>query len=130
VRSKTSSVEVLEAFVVKRLIILDDDRVELAHDALLHAQPRLRSVHQLGDDAAAWCEAGQVKHHRRSRPIICQGAGDPNRSIPAASAGSPGSATATAAQTRRGLMASAASQRATVAAQMLGLTRFASQALT
>ena len=56
---------VLEAFAARRLIVLDGDRAQISHDALLSAWPRLRGwleedqaswiLHgQLADDAAAW----------------------------------------------------------------------------
>jgi WD40 repeat protein len=56
---------VLEAFAQARLIVVDGDRVQIAHDALLQAWPRLRGwleddqaslivLSQLADDAAAW----------------------------------------------------------------------------
>ena len=58
---------VLEAFAARRLIVLDADRAQICHDALLSAWPRLRTwleedqaswiLHgQLADDAAAWHE--------------------------------------------------------------------------
>ncbi|MGH3909952.1 MAG: NACHT and WD repeat domain-containing protein, partial [Pseudonocardiaceae bacterium] len=56
---------VLAAFTAKRLIVRHDQTVEIAHDALLHAWPKLREwldpdltdralYHQLTTDAAAW----------------------------------------------------------------------------
>ena len=60
----------LEAFAQARLIVADGDTVQLSHDVLLSAWPRLRGwleedqaswiLHgQLADDAAAW----QARHH-------------------------------------------------------------------
>ncbi len=57
--------DVLEAFARERLIVINDDSVQIAHDALLRAWPRLRAwleedratwilYGQLADDAAAW----------------------------------------------------------------------------
>ena len=56
---------VLEAFARERLIVVNDDGAQIAHDALLRAWPRLRAwleedqaswilYGQLADDAAAW----------------------------------------------------------------------------
>src|SRR5262249_10182903 len=55
----------LDAFADRRLVILNDGTVEIAHDALLHAWPRLRGwlegdqtdralYSQLIDDATGW----------------------------------------------------------------------------
>jgi len=60
---------VLEAFAARRLIVLSDSTVQISHDALLHAWPRLRSwleddhatwmfYSQLAEDAAAWHDGG------------------------------------------------------------------------
>jgi WD40 repeat protein len=60
---------VLEALSAKRLIVLDHGNVQIAHDALLYAWPRLRGwleedqaswvlYGQLADDAAAWHRNG------------------------------------------------------------------------
>ncbi len=57
--------EVLEEFAAKRLVVLNDGSVQIAHDALLSAWPRLRGwleedqsslilLGQLADDAADW----------------------------------------------------------------------------
>ena len=70
--------EILEAFAAKRLITLDDSTAQLAHDALLHAWPRLRGwladdqaswiLHsQLADDAAAW------DHHSHDPSFLYRG---------------------------------------------------------
>ncbi len=61
---------VLEAFARMRLLVLDADRAEIAHDILLQAWPRLKGwleedqtnaiLHtQLGEDAAAWSGNGK-----------------------------------------------------------------------
>jgi WD40 repeat protein len=61
---------VLDAFATQRLIVLDDGRVQIAHDALLTAWPRLRGwleddqaswvLHaQLTEDAGGWAGSGQ-----------------------------------------------------------------------
>jgi hypothetical protein len=49
---------VLEAFASRRLIVLDRDTAQIAHDALLSAWPRLRGW--LGDDTASWILHGQL----------------------------------------------------------------------
>ncbi len=71
---------VLDRFVARRLITVDADRVEIAHEALLSAWPRLRSwigsdraglrVHrQLTLDADAWHDSGRdaAALHRGAR---------------------------------------------------------------
>ncbi|MFC6086221.1 nSTAND1 domain-containing NTPase [Sphaerisporangium aureirubrum] len=61
---------VLEAFTAKRLLVLGDRVAEIAHDALLHAWPRLRGwlqedqagqilYHQFLDDARDWADHGR-----------------------------------------------------------------------
>jgi WD40 repeat protein len=61
---------VLEAFAASRLLVLDGDTVQIAHDVLLRAWPRLRSwldreqaswilYTQLQEDAARWAEYGR-----------------------------------------------------------------------
>jgi WD40 repeat protein len=61
---------VLEAFAVSRLLVLDGDTVQIAHDVLLRAWPRLRGwldrdqaswilYTQLQEDAARWAEHGR-----------------------------------------------------------------------
>jgi WD40 repeat protein len=61
---------VLEAFAASRLLVLDGDTVQIAHDVLLRAWPRLRGwldreqaswiLHtQLQEDAARWAEHGR-----------------------------------------------------------------------
>ena len=61
---------VLEAFVGSRLLVLDGDTVQIAHDVLLRAWPRLRGwlegdqaswilYAQLQEDAAQWAEHGR-----------------------------------------------------------------------
>ena len=61
---------VLEAFAGSRLLVLDGDTVQIAHDVLLRAWPRLRSwldreqaswilYTQLQEDAARWAEHGR-----------------------------------------------------------------------
>ena len=60
---------VLEAFAHSRLLVLDADRTEIAHDVLLHAWPRLRGwleedetsmilYGQLAEDTAQWRASG------------------------------------------------------------------------
>ena len=60
---------VLEAFATQRLIVLSDGAAEIAHDALLHAWPRLQGwleedrtswmfYSQVTEDAAAWQDHG------------------------------------------------------------------------
>ncbi len=67
--ARTEIDEILEAFVAKRLIVRDEDIVQLAHDILLTAWPRLRGwldedqaslvlLSKLADDAAQWREHG------------------------------------------------------------------------
>jgi WD40 repeat protein len=62
--------KVLEAFAGSRLLVLDGDTVQVAHDVLLRAWPRLRGwldsdqanwllYTQLQEDAAKWAEHGQ-----------------------------------------------------------------------
>ena len=72
-RSATERAEldvVLEAFAAKRLVVLNNETAEIAHDALLNAWPRLRSwldddrsswiLHsQLTEDASAWSSGGR-----------------------------------------------------------------------
>jgi hypothetical protein len=61
---------VLEVFAGSRLLVLDGDTVQIAHDVLLRAWPRLRGwldreqanwilYAQLRDDAARWAEHGR-----------------------------------------------------------------------
>ncbi len=61
---------VLEAFAGSRLLVLDGDTVQIAHDVLLRAWPRLRGwldreqaswilYAQLAEDAARWAEHGR-----------------------------------------------------------------------
>jgi WD40 repeat protein len=50
--------QVLEVFAAKRLIVLDGGIVQIAHDVLLTAWPRLRSW--LEDDQATWILHGQL----------------------------------------------------------------------
>ena len=61
---------VLEAFASSRLLVLDGDTVQIAHDVLLRAWPRLRGwldseqanwilYSQLREDAAEWAEHGR-----------------------------------------------------------------------
>ena len=61
---------VLEAFAISRLLVLDGDTVQIAHDVLLRAWPRLRGwldseqtnwilYTQLQEDAAEWAEHGR-----------------------------------------------------------------------
>ena len=49
---------VLEAFAAGRLMILNDDTAQIAHDVLLHAWPRLRAW--LEEDQASWILYGQL----------------------------------------------------------------------
>jgi WD40 repeat protein len=49
---------VVETFTASRLMVLDDGKVQIAHDALLHAWPRLRGW--LEEDQAAWILHGQL----------------------------------------------------------------------
>lgn len=49
---------VLDAFATQRLIVLDDGRAQIAHDALLTAWPRLRGW--LEDDQASWVLHAQL----------------------------------------------------------------------
>jgi WD40 repeat protein len=69
---------VLEAFAAKRLLVLDGDTVQISHDALLTAWPRLSGwmederaswilYGQLADDAAAWQERD------RDASFLCRG---------------------------------------------------------
>jgi WD40 repeat protein len=50
---------VLEAFASKRLIVLDSDTTQIAHDVLLTAWPELRGW--LDDDQASWILHGQLE---------------------------------------------------------------------
>jgi WD40 repeat protein len=50
---------VLEAFAGQRLIVLDDQTAQLAHDVLLDAWPRLQGW--LDDDRASWILHGQLR---------------------------------------------------------------------
>jgi WD40 repeat protein/transcriptional regulator with XRE-family HTH domain len=50
--------EVLDAFAAERLAVLDGDTVQLSHDVLLRAWPRLRGW--LEDDQAGWIVHGQL----------------------------------------------------------------------
>ena len=43
---------VLEAFAAERLVVLSESKVEISHDVLLRAWPRLRAW--LQDDEASW----------------------------------------------------------------------------
>jgi WD40 repeat protein/transcriptional regulator with XRE-family HTH domain/energy-coupling factor transporter ATP-binding protein EcfA2 len=72
---------VLEAFVENRLLTSSTETVEIAHEALLTAWPRLRSwveedrtglrLHRkLGDAAAAWEENGRQPHHLYRGPDL------------------------------------------------------------
>ena len=67
--AQTEIDEILEAFVANRLIVCDEDIVQLTHDVLLTAWPRLRRwleedqaslmlLSKLADDAAQWREKG------------------------------------------------------------------------
>jgi hypothetical protein len=49
---------VLEAFASRRLIVLNDDHTQIAHEVLLAAWPRLRGW--LEDDQATWVQYGQL----------------------------------------------------------------------
>ena len=49
---------VLEAFAARRLVVLSVGTVQISHDALLHAWPRLRGW--LEDDRASWIFYGQL----------------------------------------------------------------------
>ena len=67
--ARTEIDEILEAFVARRLIVRAEDIVQLTHDVLLTAWPRLRGwldedqaslmlLSKLADDAAQWREKG------------------------------------------------------------------------
>ena len=49
---------VLDAFAAERLAVLDDDRVQIAHDVLLRAWPRMRGW--LEEDQASWILHNQL----------------------------------------------------------------------
>jgi WD40 repeat protein len=68
--SRRAADNVLEAFAGSRLLVLDGDTVQIAHDVLLRAWPRLRGwldreqaswilYTQLQEDAARWAEHGR-----------------------------------------------------------------------
>lgn len=85
--------EVLSRFVAARLVTADDGRVELSHEALLTAWPRLahwldvdragvRLHHQISDAANAWHEGGRDHSHllRGTRlHVATEWAGEPGR---------------------------------------------------
>ena len=73
--------DVLEAFVENRLLTSSTETIEIAHEALLTAWPRLRAwveedraglrLHRkLGDAAAAWKENGRQPHHLYRGPDL------------------------------------------------------------
>ncbi|MFL6129541.1 MAG: helix-turn-helix domain-containing protein [Mycobacteriales bacterium] len=84
---------VLDRFVEHRLVTVDADSVEVSHEALLTAWPRLRSwidsdraglrIHrQLTDAAGAWAESGRddAALYRGSRLVVArEWAADPGR---------------------------------------------------
>ncbi|HEX6522887.1 MAG TPA: WD40 repeat domain-containing protein [Streptosporangiaceae bacterium] len=69
---------VLEAFAAKRLIVLSGDTVQISHDALIEAWPKLRGW--LEEDRASWIIHGQLAQdardwdgHGRDRSFLYRG---------------------------------------------------------
>ena len=77
--ARTEVDTVLEAFASQRLIVLSEENVEISHDVLLRAWPRLKAW--LEDDQASWLlyaaladDAHDWQEHRKNSSFLYRGA--------------------------------------------------------